>query len=406
MNWKLIRIIDTYIGRPLLFAAFLLRRLFGQNKPKRSGIVKRILLVKFWGIGNIFMILPSIAALRAAYPDVIIDFLTLAGNEEALTATGVVDEINTIDTAGISRFIFTWLRSVLRLRKCFYDIVIDFEQFARFSALVVHQIGAEVTIGFDTTGQHRSSLYTRMVPYDNTVHISISFFTLATTAGGVCPLILPYMVQTSIYSMYLRGRELLSKFGVSEYELVVVMHIGTSDNLSERRWLPERYAELSDLLIETLQLQVRVVFTGLANESSLVSNAMAHMHLPTGVVDLSGQLSFAEYFDIIATADLVISADTSAVHMASSLEVPVVGLYGPNTPILYGPWGKKGLAIYRQFECSPCITNFNAKFHTCRHPLGKGACMNDIQVKDVYEAIYRHYFVTKAPCRLAKLGRE
>ena len=104
--------------------------------------------------------------------------------------------------------------------------------------------------------------------------------------------------------------------------------------------------------------------------------------------------------------DLVISADTAAVHLASALDIPVVGLYGPNTPALYGPWGSKGIAVYQQFDCSPCITNFNAKLHTCRHPAGRGACMRAIEVADVLTAIQQHYFSPTAPCRLKKLGGD
>lgn len=402
MNWKLIRIIDTCLGIPLLLAASLVDRLRGDRRfPNRAG-VKRILLVKFWGIGNIFMILPSIQALRAVHPDATLDFLTLAGNEEAVAATGVVDSIITVDTGGIRRFVSTWLGAVSRLKRGSYDIIIDFEQFARFSALVAHQIGAREVIGFDTRGQYRSCLYTRPIPYDNTVHITRSFYALAASAGAATPLALPYAGLARLDDLRMRGRDLLAGFGVGGDELTVVMHIGTSDNFSGRRWLPERYAELAALLVETFR--VRVLFTGLEEESSLIRETMSHLHFQTAAVDLGGQLSFADYFALITVADLVISADTAAVHLASAVDVPVVGLYGPNTPALYGPWGSRGVAIYRRFDCSPCITNFNAKLHTCLHAGGRGACMRAITVADAFELIRQQFFAPEAPHRLERVA--
>lgn len=402
MNWKLIRIIDTYLGIPILLLISLAKRLLRHKRSTNSVVVKRILLIKFWGIGNIFMILPSIQALREAYPDVTLDFLTLAGNEEALASTGTVDSIITIDTNGFWLFVSTWLRSVSRLKQCQYDIIIDFEQFARFSALIANQIGAREVVGFDTRSQYRSFLYTRPVAYDNTIHITRSFYDLVVAAGATPRLALPYAGIARFDSLRTLGCNLLSGFGFAGDALTVVMHIGTSDNFSERRWLPERYAELADLLMEAYR--VRVVFTGLAEESFLVGDSLAQMQNRATALDLSGKLRFIDYLALIAAADLVISADTAAVHLASAVDTPVVALYGPNTPALYGPWGTKGLAIYQRYDCSPCITNFNAKLHTCRHAAGRGACMRAITVEDVFELIRLQFFAAEAPLRLERLA--
>ncbi|MDA8431252.1 MAG: glycosyltransferase family 9 protein [Geobacteraceae bacterium] len=401
MNWKLIRIIDSCLGIPLLLATSFADRLRGDKRFPNRAAVKRILLIKFWGIGNIFMILPSIQALRAAHPEATLDFLTLTGNEEALAAAGVVDSVISVDTGGIGRFISSWRRAVSRLKQSSYDIIVDFEQFARFSALVAHQIGAREVIGFETRGQYRSCLYTRPVAYDNTVHITRSFYALAAAAGATTALALPYAGLARLEDLRSRGRDLLAGDGITGDELVVVMHIGTSGNFSERRWLPERYAELADLLIENFR--VRIVFTGLAEESSLVRDSISHLHFRTAAFDLSGQLSFADYFALITVADLVISADTAAVHLASAVDAPVVGLYGPNTPALYGPWGRRGLAIYQRFDCSPCITNFNAKLHICRHAAGRGACMRAITVADAFELIRQQFFAPEPPGRCERL---
>lgn len=402
MNWKFIRIIDTCIGIPLLLANSFTRRLPGRHSASPPGAVRRLLLIKFWGIGNIFMLLPAIEALREAYPDATIDFLTLDSNRDALTVVGAVDNVVTITTASLSRFLTSWRRAVTLLKRNRYDISIDFEQFARFSALVSGQIGARERIGFSTKGQHRSRLFSRVVPYDNTVHVTRSFFSLA-AAAGAAPCHPP--AESTLRErndLRKRGREFLLAKGVRPEDLCVVVHIGTSENFRERRWLPERYAALADLLMA--EYRTRVIFTGLAEEAFLISETVGYLRQPRAAIDLSGQLPFTRYLSLIAAADMVISADTAAVHLASALDTPVAGLYGPNTPHLYGPWGEKGLAVYEGFECSPCITNFNAKLHTCRHPAGKGACMHAIEVADVYTAIRRHYLDPAAPFRLAKLG--
>ncbi|MFH1245676.1 MAG: hypothetical protein V1662_04250, partial [Candidatus Omnitrophota bacterium] len=72
--------------------------------------------------------------------------------------------------------------------------------------------------------------------------------------------------------------------------------------------------------------------------------------------------------------------------------VPVVGLYGPNTPLLYGPWGANSIYFYKNLSCSPCITNYNAKINRCRHPRGEGMCMKSITPAEVFEGLKTAYF--------------
>jgi ADP-heptose:LPS heptosyltransferase len=401
MNWKLIRIIDTYAGIPLLLVIFIANRLIRTKHCCKSPRFKRILLIKFWGIGNVFMILPSVQALRRVYPDAHIDFLTLDKNREAIESVGFADNIATVTTATLFSFIASWFRSIRQLSLNAYDVIIDFEQFARFSPLIAHQIGAGEIIGYKTHGQYRHFLYSRTIPCDNSLHISRSFHSLASLSSDDTPAFaLPYFGPEFLNSLHTRGRKLLAAHNVRREELTVVIHVGTSENFSERRWQTVRYAELADRLIT--QFRMKIAFTGLPDESYLVRETLSLMNCKDAGIDVSGHLAFSDYFALIAVAELVISADTAAIHLASALDVPVVGLYGPNIPALYGPWGSKGLAIFRGYDCSPCITNFNTKLNVCRHAEGRGACMKAITVDEVFERITSHFFALDAPCRLER----
>lgn len=401
MNWKLIRLIDSFLGIPLIFVISVLRPGWNRTTRRPSDFPpKKILLVKFWGIGNVFMLLPSIQALHKTFPEAEIDFLTLESNREALKALGVVNRITAIDTGSVFSFFYSWRAAARSLSSSGYDLVIDFEQFARFSALMVFQSGATESIGFATRGQHRHSLFTRSMEYDNHVHITRSFYSLAEVAGVTLPFSGIVHLE-NLETLRSNGGRLLRSHNIDVKEIIVVMHIGTSDNFKERRWPPPYYAALADLLAGGYG--VRIVMTGLPDETFLISETGQHLKHPGRVIDLGGQLSFHEYFALITVADLAISADTAAVHMASAVNTPVVGLYGPNTPDLYGPWGANSLALYAGFECSPCITNFNSKINTCRHPDGRGACMSAISVETAFKSIEDHFLLSKAPWLLNKL---
>ena len=395
MNWKAIRFIDLYLGVPLVAILAFLKRLAPRIAVPMSQGRKRILLVKFWGIGNLFMMLPATAALRRAYPGASIELLTLETNRSAAVASGAFDAVTTVDTGSPGRFVRTSATAVRSLRRADFDRVIDFEQFARFSALCSALIGKRQTIGFNTAGQHRHLLYTDPVAYDNSKHVMRSYLSLVGRAGAQ---------EDGEWTAALAGREpadVVRSLGLRSHGLRVLLHVGTSDNFSERRWPTSSYAALADLLIE--RHDAEIVLTGLDDERGLAADVLGQVRHRGSVRDACGRLNVVEFMDLIRQSALVVSADTSAVHIASALGVPVAGLYGPNTPVLYGPWGEGGMAFYRPPSCSPCITNFNAKTHTCRHHEGKGACMSHISPEEVYRGVMRCLpgQVKSGPARLA-----
>lgn len=406
MNWKIIRIVDTYVGIPLMYVLLCMRKLFrfSFHAPVRKEY-KRILLVKFWGIGNIFMMLPSVEALRNTYPDAELDLLTLETNLDAAIAIRAFNNVYVLDARNIFRFTATSLRNGIILRRRGYDCILDFEQFAKFSAVFCSLIGKRDTIGFKTEGQHRHFLYTHTVPYDNGIHITCSYQALTNIAGATNTDAGVLRTAAGQSSGDLLCSDVAAKLGISTDRLVVVMHVGTSSNSRERRWPEKYFSVLVDLLLGNHDAQI--VITGLKDETSIASRVIRNACCGGRIVDASGKLNFKEFFSLIRLSDLVVSADTAAVHVASAFGIPVIGLYGPNTPVLYGPWGENSLSFYRKLDCSPCITNFNSKIHVCRHSEGRGACMRKISAEEVYEKIRERYFERNSTNRLRKLsGRE
>lgn len=393
MNWKIIRLIDTYIGIPLIYLLYILKKpLFFYRKaglPKERG---KILLMKFWGIGNVIMLLPVAYSLRERYPDAEIDFLTLESNKKVSEFANVFNKIYTFDTKNIVLFIKTIFFAIFKLRQKKYDLLIDFEQFARFSVVISVFINPKHTIGFNTKWQHRHYIYNQSILYSNSIHITESFTHLVKHIGlsySGCLNSLPDLVKEE-YLIDVWNKLLEQGFGKSD--TIVLMHIGTSENFKLRRWPVEHYSRLTDLLIDAFD--VKVIFTGLYEEKFLAEQVISRVRNKADVFNSSGKLSFNQFIGLIKLSRFVVSSDTSPVHIASLLGVPVVGLYGPNTPVLYGPWGKNksSLCFYKNLYCSPCITNYNSKINRCKHPKGQGICMKQILPEEVFDAIRDRFF--------------
>ena len=402
MNFKFIRWIDKYAGVPLVYTAVFFIKIFRVPARGRKTVTDKILLVKFWGIGNIMMLLPAASALGKKYPGAGIDILTLKSNEEVAKCSGLFRNIHLIDTSDVFSFAASSLKSFLDLRREKHELIIDFEQFARFSSLFCLLIGGSNRTGFHTKGQHRERLYTQPVPYNNRIHMVESFFTLIRVPE--------WSHRDFVKPEKFRGRPdragetrlSLRKPGIAENDVLVIFHTGTSENFSLRRWPAEYFVRLADLLTE--HFGVKIIFTGVPEENDLAGGILSRVHQNKKTANFCGDTSFQEFADLIRKSDLVVSADTSAVHIASYFSVPVVGLYGPNTPHLYGPWGKGALVFYEKLSCSPCITNYNAKMNRCVHPEGQGACMKRIRAEDVFRSIKSNYFDSGAPYRIKKHG--
>ena len=115
MNLRLARYIDRWVGLGVCFLLWGLARLLsagravppllGTTPPRKvPGTPRRVLAIKFYGLGNIAMILPTLRALQAEGEDVAIDFLTLPGNVALLRKSGLVSEARTEPTLFATRW--------------------------------------------------------------------------------------------------------------------------------------------------------------------------------------------------------------------------------------------------------------------------------------------------------------
>ena len=77
-------------------------------------------------------------------------------------------------------------------------------------------------------------------------------------------------------------------------------------------------------------------------------------HLP-GAINRTGQTTLAEFMAELEKSRLVISNDSGAMHLASSLGVPTVAIFGSTEPALTGPLGPRTAVLRHHVPCSPCF---------------------------------------------------
>jgi len=377
MKIKIMHRLDYYVGIPLCFILGTCSktwRLFFRDKNKIPNQPKNILLIKTWGLGNIVMLFPLLERLRKKYPETKIHFLTLKQNAEICEENPWIDECHLLNLEGGISFLRSVKDTVRYLKKKKIDFVLDFDQFSRIAALLAFMI-SDVRIGFDTKGQGRGLVLTHCVPYLNDKHMSLIFADIVKVVGidynSLSPVSIPVGEKDKIFV-----DNLLKENGISHRSLVII-HPGVGVNVPIRRWSEKRFAKLADKLLE--ENDICILLTGVKREKELIKEIKEMMN--GSAIDLSGRLGVKALVYLVSRSDLVITNDTSLVHIASAMNTPVIGLYGPNTPFLYGPQRENSASIYKALPCSPCITNFNAKQTYCKNPV----CMSSIQVEEVFE---------------------
>jgi ADP-heptose:LPS heptosyltransferase len=414
MDLNFARYVDKWVGLAISLVLFLFERvlapftgrrippLLATTPPETDTLPapRRVLCIKFYGLGNAIMLLPVLDALRQRHPGVEIDFLTLTGNVELLQRSGLVTQLHAVDVRSVPRFLRSLRTSLVAIRRRRYDTVLDFEQFVKISTIIAFLSGAPTRIGFNTDGQRRGFMYTVRVVYTDSDHMSAIFARLLRPLGvtGELPAT-GYPVQASERQIV---NEFLAAAGVARTHFpIVAIHLGMGTNFDRvalKRWDAANFAAVADALME--RYGAAIVLTGQgAEERALIARTQRLLRRPA--IDACDRFSVSELAALVERCHFVVANDTSVMHLAALVGTPVVAFFGPTAPLHYGPRGTRNLVFYRDLYCSPCLTNYNLKMSRCRNPV----CMREIRPESVLEAIEAEYLGTTATHRDWLRGR-
>ncbi|MGA2409197.1 MAG: lipopolysaccharide heptosyltransferase II [Candidatus Binataceae bacterium] len=95
----------------------------------------------------------------------------------------------------------------------------------------------------------------------------------------------------------------------------------------------------------------------------------------------AGTTSIGELIALLSLCDGFTGNDSGAMHLASALGIPTVGIFGSTNPDRTGPIGPGSAVVYHRIECSPCLAR------TCRY--GHYDCLRGIRVAEVASALER-----------------
>ena len=366
----LMRFLDIYVGSTLcyLFSLFV-------RKNALPLTPKKILLIKFFGFGNIIMISPVFRQIKERFPQAELLFLTLKNNTKLVSQYKIINQVISIDISNIFLIPVRIIQALLQLRKENIDIVIDFEQFSRTAALISFLGGRKYAVGFDLDKYPRRLLYTETIPCLDTEHAIIQFQKLLSFLD-ISPL-LPQKIFLEKIQYSSKDSAFVDSLLTTVTQPIVVFHVGNGPNAPEKRWGIEKFASLAEGLHKKGVVVALIGSLQDKNEIDAFKRLYKGDHL-----DFFNQLTISQLAYFLTQAHAYVSADTGPAHLAAAMGVPSVILYGPTSPSVYGAWGPQVHYIYKKLWCSPCASNKNSKEIVCINKI-YDTCMKDISVEEV-----------------------
>jgi heptosyltransferase-2 len=294
----------------------------------------RILIIQTAFIGDVILSTPLAKSLRRIFPHSFISFLLIPETKNCLENNPHIDEIIVYDKRkkwGLREF----LRILNKIRQSDFDLAIIPHRSLR-SALLVYLSGIKQRIGFDKSAG--SALLTHKIDYLNDLHEVDRNLTLLSDLCSEFKDTSPELFPSSEDYNYVRG--LLNESGIRENDKLVCIAPGSV--WPTKRWLPERFAEVAQLLME--MVDVKVVFIGSEDDRKLCQNISDLMKEKPSVI--AGKTNILQSAAIISMSKVVLSNDSAPVHIASAMKKPVAAIFGSTIPEFgFAPYGVDHLII-------------------------------------------------------------
>lgn len=338
----------------------------GGGAPIDKKKLRRILVVRPGGMGDMVLLWPVIKILQKRFPEADIEIICEKRNMEVLRIAGFRGRVMTYDSAP-----FVLLARLLRGG---YDVALDTEQFHHFSAVFAFLSGAPVRAGFKINPR-RNPLYTQLVDYSLDGNEGEQFMKIAAGLLGDGD---EYVLEESIDGSGLDLPEKVRSV-TADTRRYAVIQPGAST--SYKLWPAERYQELAKNLYEIHGMDVFLV--GDSGDAGVCSAAAAGVPEGCRCLSLAGELDLALTAGLIRDSAVFIGPDSGLAHLAAALGVPTVVLFGPSDCRKWGIVNGRHAVVRKDLPCAPCFMFGYSK------PCNSFECMRQIEVPDVIDAVAR-----------------
>jgi heptosyltransferase I len=340
---------------------------------------RSVVVLKLSALGDVCHALPVVRTLQRAWPAT--HFSWIIGRSEAKLVEHVRDiEFIAFDKrAGVAAY--RAVRAALRARPV--DLLLHM-QFAWRASLIAALVRAPVKLGFDRErALDLQWLFTthRIEPVARE-HVMDALFGFARRLG----------VQQREYRWDIPLPDSARDYGIRHVpEGVPALIVSPCSSHELRNWHAAGYAAVADHAARRLGLKVLICGGRTPREQRMGEEIVARMRAPC--VNLVGQDTLLEFYATLGRARAILTPDSGPAHMATSLGIPVVGLYAATNPARTGPYFSRDLCVDHFEEAARRFLGRSAAELPWRTKIERPGVMDLIQPDEVIaklEAALRH----------------
>lgn len=343
----------------------------------------RYLILRLSALGDVVFALESLAAIRAAEPDAVVDWVVEDRAAGLLRGHPWVNEVLVYPRRRLSRMLarpWLWLHAARelgrhgrRLRRTAYDAVLDLHGnfksglhvwfargrrkigFSRARARELSWLAVRERVDLGTRAGHRAEQGLQLVAQ-----------LLGREPPDVEGPLIPVREKAAREADACLARHPRGTGGP-----LVCIAPGSSGFAAFKRWPAARHR---DLALALQREGARVVLCTGPGEDAL---AAAIGTAPDILWCDGGRLGLPVYLEVLRRADVLVAADSGPLHMAQAVGTKTVALFGPKDPAIYGPRRTRSIVLRYPVPCVPCGRR------DCDAPI----CVQGIPVDDVRAAV-------------------
>ena len=333
----------------------------------------KILIVRYSALGDVVLATSVLEPLLARFPGAVVEWVTDAAYAPLLAGLPGVRAVHVLDRGGSAPALA--LREQLRGR---FDLAIDLQHKVR--SAIVSGVAAPRRLTFRRRSAQRALL--ALVGADRPL---VRAHATALYAEALAPLGVtgPGRLQVSLsHTARALAADALPRAAGP------FVAIAPGARWATKRWPAERFAAVADALAAG---GARIVLAGGPGDREAFQAVRSHLRSPPAA-DLS-PLPVDALAAALARVQLLIACDSGPVHLASAVGTPVLALFGPTSPVRWGP-AAPGRALSLGLACSPC-SNHGGEF--C--PEGHHRCLADLGAETVTAAARELLAGVAATCR-------
>jgi len=337
---------------------------------------KNILVNALVNLGDVVLTTSALALIKKNFPETKITMLVKPVVKDAVIDNPVVDDVIIFDYKAKENSFKKMRELVSEIRRRKFDLAISFDRKLRpalitfFARIPRRVVPSKV---FDDNKSRVTLLYTDVVEISHDLNKTLQaetyqeivrkFFNIE---GHETP---KFPEKNSLAADKLLARLLDAKYKIA---------LCVKGTFPLKTWSKEYFAEVVRELKKNYDAAAFFI-VGAPNDRNYADEVIKE--IGGGVENFCGETSLTDLAELFRRADLFITVDTGATHIAATTGVKMVTMYGCTSPDRWHPINKNAIALTSREPCCPCTF----KAEQCpTYP--KPACLQNVTPAQVLEA--------------------